>query len=87
MSGRAISLYAIVRFCERGHKGASKLRLVGRGVDLSEVRVEGEVFDLPVGQIFSIERFQRHTIVTHSFLPMSTHLGVAFPRYLSILLV
>jgi hypothetical protein len=83
----AVSFHTVVRFGEGWHKRTSEFRFIGRRVDLSEVGVEGEVFDLPLGQIFSVERFQRHTVVAHPFLPVPTHLLVPLSRYFAILLV
>lgn len=87
MSGRAVSSDAIVGFIERGHERAFELRFVGGGVEFSEVRVEGEMFDLLLSQVFGVIWLERHAIVTHALGTMSTHLHIAGPMDLAVLLV
>lgn len=49
--------------------------------------MEGEIFDLLLGEVFGVEWFKRHAVVTHSLISVSTHFLILLSWYLAILLV
>jgi hypothetical protein len=51
------------------------------------MRVKREVLDLSLLQIFYVEWFQRHAVITHPFLSMPTHLDIPFARDFAVQLV
>ncbi len=51
------------------------------------MRVEREVLDLFLLQIFCVEWFQRHAVITHSLLSMPAHLDIPFAGNFAVQLV
>ena len=69
----AVGFHSVVRLTEGRHEGRLELGFVGRGVNLPEVGMKGEVLDLPLCEVFSGIGFERHAVVAHPFCPMSAH--------------
>ena len=83
----AVFLDSVIWLWEWRHVWRFKFRLIRRGVDFSEVGVKRQMLNFLLFEILRCVRFEWHTVVTHAFLAMPTHLFVSPSLYLAILLV
>lgn len=77
MPRRAVALDSVKGLRQRRDVGAAQLGLVGGRVDFAQMRVEGGVFDLLVGEVGGVKGVERLAVVAHALGAVAAHFVVA----------